>query len=88
MLAQPVRVRPFDSHYPPEVCTTVNVSRRGLYFTTAAAHYFQGMGVFVARNFQPSDPMINEEVADIVRIEKLPGGRWGVAVRILSRTQY
>jgi hypothetical protein len=82
-LTQPVRIRPFDSHYPTEVCNTLNVARKGFYFITAAAHYFKGMGVHVIRNFQPDDPLFHEEVGDIVRIEKLPDGKWGIAVRIL-----
>ena len=87
-MAQPVRVRPFDAHYPSEVCTTINISRKGFYFTTTVAHYFKGMGVFVARNFQPEDPIITEEVAEVVRIEKLPEGRWGIAVGILKRASF
>jgi hypothetical protein len=82
-LMQPVRVRPFDSHYPTEVCNILNVARKGFYFITAAAHYFKGMGVHVIRNFQPDDPLFHEEVGDIVRVEKLPDGKWGIAVRIL-----
>ncbi len=85
-MAQPVRVRPFDSHYPTEICSTTNVSRKGLYFITATTHYFQGMGVYVVRNFQPGDPMLNEEIGDVVRIDKLPEGKWGVAVRILMHS--
>jgi hypothetical protein len=39
------------------------------------------MGIAVTRNFVP-DPLSREEVAEVVRIEKLQNGKWGVAVRI------
>jgi hypothetical protein len=82
-VAQPVRIRPFDSRYPEEVCTTVNVSRGGFYFTSTEAHYFAGMEVRVIRNFQPGDPTNREEMGDIVRVDRLNDGNWGIAVRVL-----
>jgi hypothetical protein len=83
-LAQPVRVRPYDSHYPEEMCVTQNVSRKGFYFETALGHYFPGMYVYVTRNFHPEDLMGREETADVVRVEKLKSGKWGVAIRVLA----
>jgi hypothetical protein len=86
-VSQPVRIRPFDSLYPAEVCTTLNVSRSGAYFSSSAVHYFVGMDVYVIRNFQPEDPTNHEEVADVVRIDKLRNGMLGIAVRILGRAR-
>ena len=86
-VAQPVRIRPFDSQYPEEVCTTVNVSRGGFYFTTTKVHYFVGLEVQVTRNFQPGDPTNREEMGDVVRVERLKDGKWGVAVRVLLRSK-
>jgi len=83
-VSQPVRVRPFDSHYPEEVSVTRNVSRKGLYFETALGHYFSGMEVYVTRNFHPHDPMSHDEAGDVVRVEKLRTGKWGVAIRIVA----
>jgi hypothetical protein len=83
-MAQPVRVRPYDSHYPEEKCVTQNVSRKGLYFETSLGHYFPGMYVYVTRNFHPGDSMSREESADVVRVEKLKSGKWGVAIRVLA----
>ena len=83
-IAQPVRVRPYDSHYPEEMCVTQNVSRKGFYFETSLGHYFSGMYVYVTRNFHPGDLMSREETADVVRVEKLNSGKWGVAIRVLS----
>lgn len=83
-LSQPVRIRPFDSHYPEEIGVTQNVSRKGLYFETSLGHYFSGMEVYVTRNFHPGDPMSRDEAGDVVRVERLRNGKWGVAVCILA----
>jgi len=82
-LSEPVRVCPCDSQYPEEVCTTLNVSRNGLYFATSTEHYFPGMNVIVTLNFRRDDPMQREYIGDVVRLERLEVGKWGVAIRIL-----
>jgi hypothetical protein len=86
-----IRVRPFDSKYPEEICTTLNMSRHGLYFVTSAEHYlehyFRNMKVHVMRNFQPNDPANQEEIGDVVRIEERKDGKWGVAIRITTATK-
>ena len=78
-----MRVRPLDSHYPEEICTTDNVSKGGFYFTTGKDHYVKGMALQITRNFQPGDPTNKEESADVIRVEQVGEGKWGVAVRIL-----
>ena len=40
------------------------------------------MEVAVTRNFDPADLLSREEIAEVVRVEKLANGNWGVAVRI------
>jgi hypothetical protein len=82
-LSVPVRVCPCDSRCPEEVCTTLNVSRTGLYFATSAGHYFPGMNVIVTLNFRWDDPMQREYIGDVVRLDRLEDGKWGVAIRIL-----
>jgi hypothetical protein len=82
-LAQPVRVRPYDPHDPDEICVTKNVSRKGFYFETSSGHYFVGMMVAVTRNFVPSDRFSHEEGGEVIRVERLTSGNFGVAVRIL-----
>lgn len=82
-LSEPVRVRPCDTQYPEEVCTTLNVSRNGLYLVTSAEHYFIGMNVVVSLNFGANDPMHRDQIGDVVRMERLKDGKWGVAIRIL-----
>jgi hypothetical protein len=84
-LSVPVRVCPCDSQYPEEVCTTLNVSRNGLYFATDTGHYFPGMNVIVTLNFRWDDPMQREYIGDVARLERLEDGKWGVAIRILMR---
>jgi len=83
-LSQPMRIRPYSSHLPEEICITQNVSRKGFYFQTSLGHYFAGMYVNVTRNFHAGDPMSREETGDVVRVERLKTGGWGVAIRILS----
>jgi hypothetical protein len=82
-LSQPMRVRPYDSHLPEEICVTKNVSRGGFYFETSRGHYFAGMYAHVTRNFQKGDGMSREEVGHVVRVERLKTGMSGVAVHIL-----
>jgi hypothetical protein len=82
-LSEPVLIRPCDSIYPEEICTTANVSRSGLYFVTAADYYFVGMNVIVTLNFGPEDPRHREQIGDVVRVEDVGRGKCGVAIRIL-----
>ena len=84
-LSEPVLVRPCDPRYPEEVCTTANVSRSGVYFVTTTKHYFVGMNVIVTLNFGPDDPTHREQIGDVVRLEELPEGKWGVGIRILMQ---
>jgi len=82
-LSEPVLICPCDPEYPEEVCTTLNVSRNGLYFATTSEHYFPGMNVIVTPNFHSDDPIQREYIGDVVRLERLEDGKWGVAIRIL-----
>jgi hypothetical protein len=36
-ISLPIRIRPFDSKYPEEIGTTLNMSRDGLFFVTFRA---------------------------------------------------
>jgi hypothetical protein len=38
----------------------------------------------VTRNFHPGDLMSREEAGDVIRVEELPNGKWGVAIRVLA----
>jgi len=80
--SQTIRIRPFESQYGEEIRPTLNVTWDGLYFATSIGHYFSGMDVYVARNFQPSDPPNQEKQGTVVRVDNLKEGRWGVAVHL------
>lgn len=83
-LSQVVRVRRFDTSWPPEYCTTLNVSHDGLYFSTSEGHYSPGINVYVTSDFRP-DSSINYAMAGIVvRVDELENNKWGVAIHIFS----
>jgi hypothetical protein len=84
-IAKPVRVRPSeprDDHFE-DLPISVNASKEGIYFVTRLHSYYPGMRVFVTFPFSsPHDPMNCEYVAQVVRVEKLPDGKAGVAVNL------
>jgi hypothetical protein len=82
-VAQRWRIRIPDTDHPPEICTTHNVSRCGLYFLTSFALYLPGITVCVIRNFHPDDQISKEEIRKIVRVDRYEGGQKGVAIQIL-----
>jgi hypothetical protein len=84
-LSEPVRIRPCDPLFTEEICTTANVSRSGVYFVTSTEHYFVGMNVLVTLNFGPDDPIHRERIGDVVRVDELDEGKWGIAIRILMQ---
>jgi PilZ domain len=90
-IAKPLRVRPSeprDEHFEDQPIS-VNASREGIYFTTRRATYYPGMRVFVTFPYSsPHDPMNCEYVAQVVRVEKLPNGKTGVAVHLLMTMNY
>ena len=87
-LSLPVRIRCFDSNWTEEIGRTSNVSREGLYFETSARHYLdqflRSTRASVVRNFQPGDTANLEELGRIVRVDRLPDGKFGVAMHILG----
>jgi len=83
-LSQPLRIRCSEPPCPTVTCASLNLSRNGFYFETAAGHFFTGMQVDVTRNFRPGDPVNQEEAGTVMRVEKLPNGNFGVAVRIFT----
>jgi hypothetical protein len=82
-LSEPVRIHPSDPQFTEEICTTANVSRGGLYFTTLTRHYFVGMNVVVTFNFGADDARHREQIGDVVRVDQLADDMVGVAIRIL-----
>jgi hypothetical protein len=90
-IARTLRVRPSDpkdEHFE-DLPVSINASREGVLFKTRRATYYPGMRVFVTFPYSsPHDPMNCEYVAQVVRIDKLPNGRFGVAVNLLMTVNY
>jgi hypothetical protein len=82
-VSQPIRVRPLNSRYPEEVCSSLDVSRNGLYVESASGHYYTGMEVYVTRDAQPGKATNPEEHGSVVRVEKQNGDKCRFAIRII-----
>jgi hypothetical protein len=85
-MARTMRVRPSeprDEHFE-DLTTSTNASKDGIYFTTRRSDYYPGMRAFVTCPYSsPHDPMNREYVAQVMRVDKLPNGKFGVAVQLL-----
>jgi PilZ domain len=90
-IAKPLRVRPSeprDEHFE-DLPISINASKDGIYFHTRRANYYKGMRVFVTFPFtSPHDPMNCEYVAEVVRVETLANGRFGVALHLKMSMNY
>jgi hypothetical protein len=90
-MARRARVRPSDprdEHFE-DLPVSANVSKDGIYFTTNRKSYYRGMRVFVTFPFNsPHDPMNCEYVAEVVRVEEFPKGKFGVAVHLKLSVTY
>jgi hypothetical protein len=90
-MARQLRVRPSeprDEHFE-DLPISINASREGILFTTRKENYYPGMRVFVTFPYSsPHDPMNCEYVAQVVRVEKLPNKKFGVAVNLLMTVNY
>ena len=90
-IARTLRVRPSEPKDEPfeDLPVSINASREGILFKTRQATYYPGMRVFVTFPYSsPHDPMNCEYVAQVVRVDKLPNGRFGVAVNLLMTVNY
>ena len=90
-IVKPLRVRPSeprDEHFE-DLPISVNASKEGLYFHTRRSCYYKGMRVFVTFPFTSAhDPMNCEYVAEVVRVETLANGRFGVALHLKMTMNY
>lgn len=84
-IAKPLRVRPSDprdDHFE-DMPVSANASREGIYFTTRRQGYYKGMRVFVTFPYaSANDPANSEYMGEIIRVEELPNGKFGVAVHL------
>lgn len=81
-IARPVYVESNDAHGNrfEEVRTTRDLNRFGFYFVTETSSYRPGMRVHTINTFGS----VNLEfVAEVVRVDPLPNGEFGVAIRLL-----
>ena len=90
-IVKPLRVRPSeprDEHFE-DLPVSVNASKEGIYFHSRRSNYYKGMRVFVTFPFSSAhDPMNCEYVAEVVRVESLPNGRFGVALHLIMTMNY
>lgn len=90
-ITKPLRVRPSeprDEHFE-DLPISVNASKEGIYFQTRRSNYYKGMRLFVTFPFSSAhDPMNCEYVAEVVRVEKLANGRYGVALLLKMTMNY
>jgi PilZ domain len=90
-IAKPLRVRPSeprDDHFE-DLPVSINASKEGIYFHTRRNNYYKGMRVFVTFPFTSAhDPMNCEYVAEVVRVEKLANGRFGIALHLKMTVNY
>jgi len=84
-VSRPVLTRPSDPRYKEEVEVTLNTSRDGLYFSTHAKHYRVGMGVSIVLGYTPNDRCNSTSYGQVVRIDPLEDGSFGVAIHIQMR---
>jgi|SRR5271170_3900646 len=86
-IGQPLKIRasyPSDAQVE-ETSTTKNVAREGIYFASQTGSYYEGMRVFVSLpHHSPREPEDREYLGQVVRVDKLADGMWGVAVQLLS----
>lgn len=85
-IGQPLKIRASDPKdvQIAETNTTKNVSRDGIYFISEIASYYEGMRLFInVPHHLPPDPQDREYLGQVARIEKLPDGKWGIAVQFL-----
>jgi hypothetical protein len=83
-ISQPIHIRPINSQYPEETCTSVDLSRSGLYLESSSNRYYVGMEVYLTRNDRAGGPANPEEHGSVVRVEKMENGRCRIAIRIIS----
>jgi PilZ domain len=78
-----VQLRPADhkDRNFKEILKTLNASRANLYVITTSRYYYQTMLLRITFPFSPHDVVtVTEDTAKVVRIDELPGGRFGVAI--------
>jgi hypothetical protein len=70
------------------ICTTSNSSRNGVYFVAESLTLLRKVQLFLGfpHHADPSS-LSREYLAEVVRVDSLPGGRSGIAARLLHNIQ-
>jgi hypothetical protein len=87
-LARKLRVRPSDAYEDnfEEIVSSVNISKRGIYFHTELQSYRVALRLFVTYPFTSlNDPMKLEWIAEVVRVDELRGNKRGIAIHLHNR---
>lgn len=84
-VSQPVYLRPVNSRYPGENCTSLEASEGGLLLESLLDHYYAGMEVYFSRNAGAAGSANPEEHGSVVRAEKMQDGKCHVAVRLIPQ---
>ena len=86
-IGQPLKIRPSDpkdTHFE-DINVTTNVSRDGIYFVSHVRTYTEGMRLYVAVPYHmPRNEQDREYLGQVVRVDALLEGRFGVAVQLLA----
>jgi len=83
--SQAIHIRPVNSQYPQETCTSLDLSRSGLYLETSSSHYYVGMEVYLTRNVPAGGPANDDEHGYVVRVEKMGNAGCRFAIHIISK---
>jgi hypothetical protein len=84
LVSQPVYIRPVNSKYAGETCTSLDRSQKGLHLESSSNHYYVGMEVFLTRNDGAGSPANPEEHGSVVRVEKMENGGCRIGIHIIS----
>jgi hypothetical protein len=70
------------------ICTTSNSSRNGVYFVAESLTLLSKVQLFLSFPHQADPSSLSREyLAEVVRVDSLPGGRSGIAARLLQNIQ-
>jgi hypothetical protein len=83
--SQTIHIRPLNSQYPAETCTTLDFSRSGLQLESPSNHYYVGMEVYLTRNDRAGGSPNPEEHGHVVRVEKRENAGCRFAIHIISK---
>ena len=85
-ITQLMRIRPSDpnlEHFE-DMRGTTSVSRSGVYFQSSEVGYEVGMRLFVTMPYSKDPASMNREyLAEVVRLDILPTGMYGIGFKIL-----